>query len=324
MLLRQNCSGNQVYHLLALLHCLKRGADCNLRLTIAHIPADKPVHNLFTLHIRLRVRNGKKLVLRLLIRKHFFKFPLPYGVRTILKALCLLSYGVELHQILRHGIHRRPHLVLRPDPFLRPQLVQLRRLGACGCILLDNVQPRCQHIKIAAVPILYLNVILDYLFYFNLFNTAVNPQTVTFMHHIVPDLQLRKIFDFLPFISGLALFLLLLRPKDIAFRNHHKIKQRVLKALSHMPVTGQHLPRKHFPLRIFRKDSGNFFAPQILRQPCRSGTGAGQKQHAGAIFPIALQILHKRFKAIVIRRYTPCRNVEPPLHLKHGIFWLHG
>ena len=97
MLLRQNCGGNQIYHLLALLHRLKRGTDCNLRLAIAHIPADKPVHNLFTLHISLCICNGKKLVLRLLIRKHFFKFPLPYGVGTILKTLRLLPYGVELH-----------------------------------------------------------------------------------------------------------------------------------------------------------------------------------------------------------------------------------
>ena len=84
MLLRQNSSGHQIHHLFSFLHCFEGNADGNFCFSISNITANQAVHNLGAFHILFGRLNGKKLVLGLLKRKHFFKFPLPDRIRLIL------------------------------------------------------------------------------------------------------------------------------------------------------------------------------------------------------------------------------------------------
>lgn len=58
------------------------------------------------------------------------------------------------------------------------------------------------------------------------------------MHHVVTHLKLGKVLDFLPLVLGLPFLFLLSVSENIAFGNHHKLKQRISKAFSGMSVAG--------------------------------------------------------------------------------------
>ncbi len=123
MLLGQNGGGNQIHHLLALLHRLEGRPYGDLRLAVAHVPADQAVHHLAALHVRLGVRNGSQLIFRLLKGKHLLEFFLPYRVLLEPIAFALLAQGVQLHQVAGHLTDRASDLGLGALPFLGTQTV---------------------------------------------------------------------------------------------------------------------------------------------------------------------------------------------------------
>ena len=94
VLLRKDCRRHKVHDLFPLLHRLECGTDGNFRFSVADITADKTVHNLTALHVRLRVRNGIQLILRLLIGKHFLKLSLPDSILAKAVALRRLTRRV--------------------------------------------------------------------------------------------------------------------------------------------------------------------------------------------------------------------------------------
>ncbi len=300
MLLGQNGGRHQVHHLLALLHGFEGSPDSNLRLAIPNIAADQAVHNLRALHIRFRIRNGSNLILRLLKGKHFLKFPLPYRILFKRISFTLLAQGVKLYQIVSHFVDGTADLRFGSFPFFRTQFVQLRLPGVCGSVFLDNIQPGSQHIQISPIPVLNLDVVFDHTLHLHLFNPLIDSQTVAFMHHIIPHLQLIEILDFLTLIELLGLFLLFLRTENVCLRQHHELQHGILEALIHMTVTGDHLPRQYFPQRIFRIHCGNLLVPQILRQALCPGPGAGQQENPVPVLFKQLQILHQCLEAVVI------------------------
>ena len=123
MLLRQNRRRHQKNNLLAVLHRLKRCADCNLGFAIANVPADQAIHDFVALHVPLRRRNCHQLVIRFLKREHFFKLPLPDRILRKSVALPVLARRIQLHQILCDLIHCRPDTGLGLVPLLRSELV---------------------------------------------------------------------------------------------------------------------------------------------------------------------------------------------------------
>ena len=58
MLLGQNGSRHQIYHLLAVLNCLKSSPKGDLRLTVTNITTDQPVHDLSAFHVLFHCLNG--------------------------------------------------------------------------------------------------------------------------------------------------------------------------------------------------------------------------------------------------------------------------
>ena len=83
MLLCKDRGRNQINHLFSLLDRLKCHTDRNLRLPIAHISADQPIHDLRALHILLCRLDRLQLILRLFKWKHLFKFCLLYTSRCV-------------------------------------------------------------------------------------------------------------------------------------------------------------------------------------------------------------------------------------------------
>ncbi len=55
MLKSQNSGGHEHCHLLAVVHCFKRGANSNLSLTKADISTDETIHGLRALHVFFNV-----------------------------------------------------------------------------------------------------------------------------------------------------------------------------------------------------------------------------------------------------------------------------
>ena len=94
MLLRQNGGRNKISHLLVFLHGLERSSYCNLRLSKAHISADKPVHYAGAFHIGLGILDGTDLILRLLVGKELFKLRLPYGIFPVDISRYLLPFRI--------------------------------------------------------------------------------------------------------------------------------------------------------------------------------------------------------------------------------------
>ena len=216
MLLCQYGGRHQKDHLFPLLHSFKGCPNGDLGFSIAHIPADQPVHDPFAFHVLFGRRNGCKLILGLLKRKHFFKFLLPDGVLPILITVFLLSGCIELHKILCHFSRGLPDPALCFVPFLCSQLIELRPFCICGSIFLNNAQSCCQYIQNSAVPVFDLNIVLRDFFYFDLFNPLVNTQSMIFVNHIIPYFQFIKIIDLPAFVSLFLPLFLFICAKDVA------------------------------------------------------------------------------------------------------------
>ena len=154
VLLRQDGRRYQIRHLLAVLHRLKGSPQRNLRLPVAHVPADQAVHDLCALHVFLAGFYGLQLILRLLKGELLLKFALPDRIRGVHIAPGVSSGGVQAHQIRRDILDRAAHPCLCLLPVLPAQTVQLGHLLGPGlCIFLHQVHLCHRHVQIPAVPV---------------------------------------------------------------------------------------------------------------------------------------------------------------------------
>ena len=251
MLLGQDGSGDQIYHLFTLLHGLESRPDSDLCFSVSHISADQTVHDLGALHIFFCRIYGGQLIFRLLKGEHFLKFPLPYGIRPILIAGLGLPCGIKLHQIPGDIFYRPFYLCFCLIPVLGSQLIQLRSLGVGPCIFLQQVQLIGKDVKCAVVSILNLDIILGHPVYSDFLNAPVNSQTMVFMYHIVSDTQFAEILDPLSAVLGFLPFFLFFLSENIRFRDHHKLDQRIFKAPLGMAEGGHDLSGGNDPVHIF-------------------------------------------------------------------------
>ena len=173
-LLCQNGCRGKICHLLAVLHRLEGRTDCNLRLAVAHITANQPVHYFMALHISLCGFNCKNLILSLIKRKKLLKLSLPHRILAEGISVLLLTLCVQLHQVSCNLLYRTSDTVLRPGPFLTSKLVELWFSGILSGILLYHVKLGGKNIEIGATLILYLDVVLYLFVHLKLFNSAVN------------------------------------------------------------------------------------------------------------------------------------------------------
>ena len=167
------------------------------------------------LHISLCGLNCKNLILSLIKREKLLKLSLPYRILTEGISVLLLTLGIQLHQISCDLLYRTSDPILCSVPFLTAKLVELWFSGILSGIFLYHVKLGSKNIEIGAALILYLDVVLYLFVHLKLFNSAVNTESVVFMHHIVPNRQIGKALYFLTLIGAVTLFFLLLRPKNI-------------------------------------------------------------------------------------------------------------
>ena len=190
MLLGQNCRRNQIDHLLIFLHCFEGCTDCDLRLSIAYIPTDQPIHNPGTLHISFYCLNGKLLILCFLKRKQLLELSLPDSIWSVHVAVLFLTRCIKLHQILCNLLNCASNLCFGLYPFASPKAVQFGFSGICSGILLDHLQLSRQNIEISSFGIFNLNIILHDLVYFYLLNSPIDAKTMVLMNHIIAYAEL--------------------------------------------------------------------------------------------------------------------------------------
>ena len=80
VLLGEDRRRHQEQHLLAVGGRLEGGAQRDLRLAVADVAADQPVHRLRRLHVRLGLLDRLELVVGLAIRERALELELPVGV----------------------------------------------------------------------------------------------------------------------------------------------------------------------------------------------------------------------------------------------------
>ena len=87
----------------------------------------------------------------------------------------------------------------------------------------------------------------------DLFDTAVNTETVVLMYHIISYRQLRKAADLFAFvIMFLPLLLSLFRTEHVTLGDHHELDERIFKTFAEFSVGNQDLSRTHRTSRILR------------------------------------------------------------------------
>ena len=288
VLLRKDGRRHQHRGLIAVLCRLEGRTDRDLRLSVADIPADKTVHDLPGLHIPLRVLDRGELILRLLIREHFFKLALPGCVGTEGMSPFRLPLCIQLHQVLRHLIDGLLHLSAGIAPLLRAKTVQLRLRVAARGIFLQHTEVVGQNIEEIAAPVLDLDVVLRDVIYLNLLDSAVNPDTVILVNDIVPHMQIIKRPDRAGTGVARLLFpdLRLLRAENIGVRDDRELQLRILEAVRGVAVENLHLARPQFPLRILAVERRRALIGQFLRQALCPRPGSGQNQNPRPVLPV--------------------------------------
>ncbi len=192
MLLCEYRCWNQYGRLPALAHCLEGRPDRNLRLPVAHIPADQAIHDPRRFHVLLRVSNCLKLVLCLLKGKQFLKLRLERGVRTVRISFSVRPYGVQVDKVLRNLLNRGAHPCLGVGPCLAAELRYLRRLRVGSGILLNQVKLSRQNIQVRFSGVLDLHVVLLDPVGEDLLYTAVDTYSVVLMDDIISRMKFCK------------------------------------------------------------------------------------------------------------------------------------
>ncbi len=273
MLLRQYCGGHKESDLLSILYSLESRPDGDLRLTVADIAANQPVHDLRTFHVTLDFINRPALVVRFLIGKQLLKLLLPDRIRAELKSLRVLPGCIQIHKFLRNFGNGALHPRFGPVPILAAQLVQFRLFHIGIRVFLDHVEVGRQHVKAAAALILDAHIVLHDVINFDFLNAAVNAQSVTFMYHIIARRQILKAGDAGALVHSLACPFLFLPPEDICLRDHSKADHRILISTVCISVHHQYLGWQHLPVRILREHSIQVPLLKIRSQSQASGFG---------------------------------------------------
>ena len=139
MLLCQHCGRNQHRHLTTSHDGLECCAYGDLGFTEAHVSAHQSIHRLGPLHVFLGGVNRIPLVLRFLMRKGTFKFPLPGSIGFKSKTRFGIAHGLDFQQVSSQVSDRFFGLVFRGLPTFASQSVQRRPRLTSTDILADKM-----------------------------------------------------------------------------------------------------------------------------------------------------------------------------------------
>ena len=165
MLLRQHGGRHQDRRLLAVEHAFHHRAQRDLRFAVAHIAAEQAIHRARALHVALDLRDGAKLIVRLLIVEGVLKLALPGGVRRKGEAGAALPFGVELDKPLGKILRRGLGAGFGLRPVRAAELVQLDVLAllpaaVAADVLRHHIELRRGNVQAVAAGVGDLDIIL--------------------------------------------------------------------------------------------------------------------------------------------------------------------
>ena len=128
MLPRKNGSRYKYSALLSVAYTLECGTECDLRLSEAHISAEKSLHRGGTHHIVLYFLYTAELIVRFYIAEMILEYMLLLGIGGECKALRFHTARIQLDKLLRHLLRCRFCLCLCLFPGICAELVQPYRI----------------------------------------------------------------------------------------------------------------------------------------------------------------------------------------------------
>ena len=106
--------------------------------------------------------------------------------------------------------------------------------------------------------------------------------------------------DRLTFVMSDLFAFFLFFAENIALRDHQELYQRILIPAVGTAVKQHDLASLYDAVGIFRIKCPQFMITKVLCQTFRPGSGCTQQDHAFSLFLPLLQILHQKFKAVVV------------------------
>ena len=294
VLLRQNRRRRKNRYLLGVHQRLERRAQADLRLAVAHVAAQQPVHIARRLHVRRDFPHALFLVRGQLVGEHVLEFALPRRIRAEREARFLRAPRIELHEVKRHLLQTLFDLRLLLLPVAAAELVQLRWIRRIANVALHAAERLNRHIELVAPLILDLQIIPARAAVFHLRRAKINADTVFLMHHEVAGLQvgergnlLARRLTLLRLAVARAVHVRVADDDEMRFLPDEAVRQRA----------GQHLHTFFRQLVDFlRERRGNIVFFQRRRQSLTARHAAAQHRHAVALAQPAVAILRQRAK----------------------------
>ena len=203
----QHGGGHQHRRLLAVQHALHHGPEGHLRLAIAHVAAQQPVHGGGALHVPLDLPDAPQLVVGLGVFKLLLKFPLPGGVGGEGIARLALPLGVQGDEPLGQVFYRLAGLALGLFPVAAPQTGELLCLVGVlspADILADQVQLGGGNIEHVRPGVGELHIVPLHPVHGHLYHAHVAAHAVVLVNHQVTGGQVGIGLQLLP-VGGIPL-----------------------------------------------------------------------------------------------------------------------
>ena len=299
MLPGQHRGGHQHSGLLAVQHAFHDGPEGHLRLSVAHVAAQQPVHGHRALHVPLDLLHAAQLVLRLCVLELLLEFPLPGGVGREGEAGLPLPLGIELDQALGQILHRLFGLALGLLPVGAPQageLFGLRRVLAPADVLAHQVQLGGGDVEHIGAGVGDLHIVLLHPVGRQFHHPHVAAHTVMLVDHQVPGGQVGIGLQLLPVggrLPGPGLF----QCRPLSLGEYRQTGLRVLHPGGQAAHRDQGLPRPREGLGLELHRRPEALLPQQhleIQGPLFAGH---QHQGAQARALVVVQVGDRRLQA---------------------------
>ena len=182
-------------HLVAGIDRLEGRPHGHLRLAVAHVAAQQPVHRPRGLHVLLDGFQAGQLVGRFLVGERGVEFVLPLGLHAEADAGPRGANGLKFEHLGGHVGHGRldPLLLLLPEPPAEPG-EHRPALGAAH-VLLHQADLRGGHVKLGLALKFQLEVFLDLPVLLHQLHAAITGDAVTEVYDQVAFVEIQETVD---------------------------------------------------------------------------------------------------------------------------------
>ena len=293
VLLGQHRGGHQNGRLLAVQNALHDSPEGHLRLAVAHVAAQQPVHGARPLHVLLDLLDGPELVAGLLIFEGVLKLLLPGGVRREGVARLAGPLRVQLDQPLGQILHGGLGLRLLPGPLRAAQTVQpgvLLGVLATADVFAHQIQLGDGDVQAVAAGVVDLDIVLLHAVHRHLLDARKPADAMVDVDHQIPGSQVRVGLELLA-VGLLPQLLLLFRHRQqLALRQHRQLQLRELAAGGQGADGDADLSGDRHGLPLQVHGGGDALVLQNAVEVFGPGLAAAEHQNGAAGVPVVAHV----------------------------------